>query len=54
MQQIYIESFLKDYAAEKTRESSKTGEEAHVVFREWVKRIALANKVNPDNIAINT
>lgn len=41
------------YAAEKTRESGKQGEEARSMFRDLVRRTAIANKVNPDNIAFN-
>lgn len=41
------------YAAEKTRASGKQGEEARTMFRDLVRRTAVANKVNPDNIAFN-
>jgi hypothetical protein len=41
------------YAAEKTRESGKQGEEARNMFRDLMRRTAIANGVNPDNIAFN-
>lgn len=41
------------YGAEKTRESGKQGEEARILFRDLVRRTAMANGVNPDNIAFN-
>lgn len=42
------------YAAEKTRESGKQGEEARALYRDLVRRTAVANGVNPDNIAFNS
>jgi len=41
------------YAAEKTRESGKQGKEARDMFSDLMRRTAIANGVNPDNIAFN-
>lgn len=41
------------YAADKTRESDKKGEDARQLYRDLVKQVALDNGVNPNNIAFN-
>jgi len=41
------------YAAMKTRESGKQGQEARNMFLDLMRRTALANGVNPDNVAFN-
>jgi len=40
-------------AAEQTRKSGKQGEEARAMFRDLVRQNAIAEKVNPDNVAFN-
>jgi len=44
---------LFNYAADRTRSSGLRGEEARALFRDLVRRIAIANGVNPENIAFN-
>ncbi len=44
---------ILSYAAERTRESGKQGMEARELYRDLVRRTAIANGVNPENIAFN-